>query len=288
MDGAIIENKTMPMETKNARKILLIMLLFILASMQAKTQIVYTDINPDTTIFVPNVPYNVDSSNSFIFDLNIDGINDFGFVAKNYFIQYGQPYGQLLDIGSLWSICRVAGGCSDGGIRNDIFFNDSINAEDIWDINQHIRLALSTLGWGCDIPIGDTYFGLKLKVNSDSLYGWVRCSATYNSITIKDYAYNTTPDMYILAGQTSLNTLNTDNNINIFENNNNLNINLTGFAQPEGTIKMYNNLGILIKSVLINGSHNTISLSGMAAGIYVVQVQTPLGITNNQIFLQGN
>jgi hypothetical protein len=50
--------------------------------------------------------------------------------------------------------------------------------------------------------MNDVYFGLKLVVDSNTYYGWVRCDATDTSVTIKDYAYNSIPNGYILAGLT--------------------------------------------------------------------------------------
>jgi len=125
-----------------------------------------------------------------------------------------------------------------------------------------------------------------LLSGNDTLYGWVRCSATNYTITIKDYAYNTIPNSYILAGQTILaaETYTLNNNINIYESQGTLYINLSNAIQAQGAIRLYNNTGMLIKSILINGTNNSMLLSGLASGVYIVQLELPSGMVNKQIY----
>src|SRR5262249_7821660 len=52
------------------------------------------------------------------------------------------------------------------------------------------------------INIKDRFAGLKLIVGADILYGWVRMDAKLKKhLIIKDYAYNSTPNQPILAGE---------------------------------------------------------------------------------------
>ena len=50
---------------------------------------------------------------------------------------------------------------------------------------------------------GDKYVGLKFKIGENTHYGWVRINVDsgVNSIIIKDYAYESTPDLGIKAGE---------------------------------------------------------------------------------------
>jgi hypothetical protein len=52
----------------------------------------------------------------------------------------------------------------------------------------------------------DRYLALKLVVGTNTYFGWVRLDvfATSTSFTVKDYAYNSTPNACIQAGQTTL------------------------------------------------------------------------------------
>jgi len=277
------------MKTKNYLKAVLIILLFTVITSQAKSQIVYTDIDPDTTIYVPNVPYNVDSSNRYVFDLNNDAINDFHFLARNYYDDSQIPqYGVSLLLGTLAN-GKISGGCATGGYREDIPFNDTINKNLNWYLYKHILFSVWNIGYSCDLPLGDAYFGLKLIKDTDTLYGWVRCSATNNSITIKDYAYNATPNAIILAGQTTsgINSF-TINNLNIYESNNGLIVNIYSITNPQGYIRIFNTNGLLIKSDSITGNNNTISLAGIASGIYLIQIEILNNMVNKIMFLHLN
>ncbi len=57
---------------------------------------------------------------------------------------------------------------------------------------------------------GDQYVGVRFNLNggADTHFGWVLVnverSGTQLSVTIKEYAYNTTPDEPILAGDTGI------------------------------------------------------------------------------------
>jgi hypothetical protein len=52
----------------------------------------------------------------------------------------------------------------------------------------------------------DRYLALKLIVGANTYFGWVRIDVvpTSTSFTVKDYAYNSTPNACIQAGQTTL------------------------------------------------------------------------------------
>ena len=273
------------MKTKNLLKPLIIVLFFIVINSQTKAQIVYTDIDPDTTIYKPNVQY-LDSNATYAFDLNIDGPTDFSFRARHYSYQIQE--GTILSIHSIEN--KITGGCTEFGERNDIYFNDTINQNLIWNNSATILIDVFALPMYCAMPVGDIYFGLKLVIGTDAFYGWVRCTATDTSITIKDYAYNTIPDMYILAGQTiiGIDTLSPIHKLNIYENNNYLWVTFNNFPNPIGHIKIYNNIGQLINNTTITGYVNSISLSGITAGIYIVNVETQIGSINRQIYLQSN
>jgi hypothetical protein len=184
---------------KNIKSLIIIILMIILYK-PIEAQIVYTDIS-DTTIFIPNVE-NVDTTNRYEFDLNNDGTNDFRFLATNiYFNNKSLITGKALDISYIFNNNKVAGGCQGYTIYT-INAGDTISNILSWDIVQYIKFTQTLVPWECTVPIGDVFFGLKLLVNTDTLYGWVRCCANDTSITIKDYAYNSSPNTYILAGQT--------------------------------------------------------------------------------------
>jgi len=277
------------MKTKTILKILIMLLFVIAATMQVKTQIVYVDINPDTTIFIPN---EIDSTNSFYLDVNNNSVIDFGFHLSKY-----KSNEQVSTAMSVYAYNYFSGGknkvtmrCEGGTYYPILNFNDTIFRSNYWAGRTNISLFDNMFPFSCNPPIDEFYLGLKFLNNTDTLHGWVRILATNSSITLKDYAYNTIPNMPILAGQTELGIGNfaPSSNINIFENNGFLYINITQPAQAQGYIRIYSQQGALVKADSINGQQNTIPLAGLAQGIYIVQVATQSEIVNKQIFLLGN
>jgi hypothetical protein len=277
---------------KTKTNLMIICLLTILmgsASIKTTAQIVYTDI-PDTTVYIPNTE-NIDTTNCLYFDLNNDGTEDFRFLATNiYFNNKSLITGKALDISHLINDNnKIAGGCF-GYITYTINTGDTINNKLSWDIVQYLKFKQTLVPWECTVPVGDIFFGLKLVVSTDTLYGWVRCSATDSSITIKDYAYNSNLNSYILAGQTivgvdidSLNGL-----INIFATNGILTVDFNGYQPAQGNIIILNIAGQVIKTSPINGAHNLISLNAMSSGIYIVRIETPEIVINKKMYLQTN
>jgi len=278
------------MKTKTTLKFLIAAMLFSLFAVKIKAQIVYTDIDPDTTIYMPVVPWNIDSSHVYYLDLNGNDTIDMNIIIRNYYQYSGGP-----NFGKSLYILRetdsfVSGGCAIGGSREDISSGDTINEKLNWDEIKYLFHSLNFMSFTCELPDLDTYFGLMIFAVSDTLYGWVRCSATDTSITIKDYAYNSTSNEYILAGQTvsGYDTLTLKNQINIYESNNSLNVDFSNVLFAQGLIKIYNTFGVLLKTASIIGLNNTLNISEISQGIYIIRIETPSAILNKQIYIQGN
>lgn len=70
---------------------------------------------------------------------------------------------------------------------------------------------------------GDHFLGLKINVNGQVYYGWARLSVKVTnrvaSLTIKDYAYESTPGTAILAGNTGSSAMVKASNENLSEEN---------------------------------------------------------------------
>lgn len=258
---------------------------------KTKAQIVYVDIDPDTTIIMPHGSgepyYYTDTASYFRLDLFEDGSLDFRFSARRYF--YENHVGQILYLNRLTD-AYVAGACRSGGFREDIYINDTIDSKLNWDILKYLYISPSAQLFICDAPIGDIYLGLQLIKNQDTVYGWVRCScsALYNTITIKDYAYNTISGMPILAGQTTTGTATMPpDNISIYENNGMLIMTFSERDLPHGRFCIFNYLGSLVKTGHIKGNYNSISLAGLSSGVYIIQVETKDKVFNKLMYIQA-
>lgn len=222
-------------------------------------QIIYTDIIPDAT---PNATYSLDLNN----DLIIDFIIHYGAINKILCApQYNNAYsGSFLGgIHLPWALTQTNDICD-----TLLTWYDSTNP--------------GTMAWDTNIGhwVGNTnkYLALKLVVGTNTYYGWARLDITANStsFTIKDYAYESTPNTCIQAGQTPLGIKeNTNKNIfSIFPNpfNSKTTI-LTNSKLNNANIKICNIYGQIIKQV-DNIFGHTISLSrdNLTSGIYFIKL----------------
>ncbi len=165
----------------------LLILLFVNTSVRA--QIVYTDI-PDAT---PNATFSLDLNN----DGNVDFMLQFGGSAGNIGVlcypQLNNAYaGNLVGSDYLpWALSASTSIC------------DSLSTW--YGTNYPGTMALgANIGyWPGAI---DRYLALKLIVGTNTYFGWVRLDVVpaSTSFTVKDYAYNSTPNDCIQAGQTTL------------------------------------------------------------------------------------
>jgi hypothetical protein len=164
-----------------------------------KAQVIYTDVNPDTTIFIPTTL----TSNFYNFDLDKNHTMDFIFLTEKWIADVGGHdfVGRGSGLLVISTSNKVAGGCWAYG-NNLLYTGDTINNTLIWMDSRYLHYAQGLFPWSCWVEMNDTYFGLELVVDFNTYYGWVRCDATDSSVTIKDYAYNSIPNGYILAGLT--------------------------------------------------------------------------------------
>lgn len=118
----------------------------------------------------------------------------------------------------------------------------------------------------------DKYLGLRFKIGANTHYGWARLDvdAAGMNWTLKDYAYNTTPDEAINAGQTTL-------SIDDFERNNTrivaLNKSIGLYNLPQSS--EYRIIDITGKSVLngnLEADSHVIEAKSLSSGVYIVEL----------------
>lgn len=206
-------------------------------------------------------------------DFNSDGTNEF-------VISGGNANGDHIDY-------------SSGGASNNIHAIGTINTTN-WDVPSCVSAGYSigvsgnwegqgdcaVNGWGTPNPtitVGqDTYLAMRFNLSGSAIYyGWVRISVdNQGNVTYKDYAYESTPNKSIKAGEKTtstagINSINNDsftifpnpakNVISITNNDNILQVNII------------NTLGETVySSAKINSS---IDISNYTSGVYIVEVK---------------
>jgi hypothetical protein len=224
---------------KYSSKLLCALLFFFVFNNNLFAQIIHTDISDVT----PNASYALDLNNDTIIDfiLHYEGSSDtIGVICHP---QDSNAYaGTILGGNYLpWALA----------VSNTICSSTAT-----WYEANHP----GTLGWGTNLGywVGETdkYLALKLIVGSNTYFGWARLDlvSTSSSFTLKDYAYQSTPNACILAGQTNL-------------------------GKPENAIKISVSLhpNPMIASTTIQSSH---PFSNATLTIYNTQGQTVKQVTN--------
>ena len=243
----------------------IIAMLFVANTSNA--QIVYTNVIPD---------FAGSSANSYTLDLNNDLINDFSINIASGSVIF-----------SVFNLNQFS-----GANHPTIFYigpyayssGTSIDASlSSWSSGSSGIMSIS--GDGFWNNASDKFVALKLKVGSNTYYGWVRLdvNSTASAFVVKDYAYNSIANQPILAGQTSSSTT------GIFEafNTNDFTISpqpasdIVNVVLPKGA----NNLTIIdingkivYNENLYNVSFKSISTGNLNNGIYFISIN----FTNNK------
>jgi hypothetical protein len=184
------------------------------------SQIIYTDVNPDSSILI--------TTDSFNLDLNNDGIPDFEFRRSLFSSECrSRAEGAKLGIYIHLSVTPVSQSdaimtsAQNVALALNVDSAATIGPDSLWATTAEVLLEGAEMS-DCNSIIGhagywlnvsEKYLGLKFTAGNNTYYGWARLSSTYSlgsvsylivggQLILKDYAYNTIPNQPILAGQT--------------------------------------------------------------------------------------
>ncbi len=235
---------------------LLCMMLLFVFNCGLHAQIVYTDI-PDAT---PNATYPLDLNNDNVVDflIQFDLVDKLMCKPQNNNAYSGDFIG---GINLPWALSASNSIC------------DSLATW--YDTNNPGTMALGT-SVGNWVGATNKYLALKLIVGSNTHYGWARIDVlpSSTSFTIKDYAYESSPNACIQAGQTSLgiNENSTHADFSIFPNpfNASTTIQTTGHFN-HATLTIYNTHGRTVKQLSsISGQTILFSRDDLPSGLYFI------------------
>jgi hypothetical protein len=239
----------------------------------ANAQVVYTDINPDTVLH-----------DSLFYNLNMDnaGLPEFRFETIEY--QLSSGVANIAAVGPISNANNaILGSLYSSSIPVPFSMNngDSISGTNAnWQdqtVNggaQYLAGVYGSYSIGNWIGVNDKYMGVRFRIGTNTHYGWVRLSvsAGADTITIKDYAYQTLPGVGITAGQlVGLPKYSDNQNISIFASQNTVVLRNTEHDKG-GIVRIVNTMGETISETAITEENMRISLDGKAAGIYFVEV----------------
>ncbi len=230
---------------------------FLFFSTQSNAQIIYTDIVPDGN----------PTNGGFNFDQL--GANE---------INYDTAYNTL-------DYTWTAGG-------TNIWANGNANAG--WDVPKPLTAGTiidangnfigqgdaSMDDWGNVTPFptnSDSYIGVRLKVGNNVYYGWMRVMWNGSQFIFKDYAYESTPNKSIKAGEkavpTSLSQVDLSNQVEIFPNPTNSNISILNNTNTLiNKAVIYDIYGHALTTIQINQTKQLIDVSHLSKGIYFISL----------------
>jgi len=275
---------------KNRNRIALPTLLFLFLT-QFNTglfaQIVYTDIDPDTTLIgSTSSPFHY-----YYMDLNHDSVDDIRFahfapssswINAEVYCVYGNNQDEMILTSSGYPLALNQGmniGSSSGTWTNTV--SGSTNS----------ALFLNANGSGGNwIGVTNKYIGLRVMIGSNYYYGWARLDVPANaaSMTIKDYAIQTTPNLAINAGDNGTVSI-TEENIpsyfTVYANQKTIFIYNNENEYNDVNVRVFNMLGDEVHFQNMNQS-TEINMSKLNTGIYLVNLESFMGISTYKVYIQ--
>ncbi len=268
-----------------------------LHAVAVNSQAVYTDINPDVILD--------ETDELFGIDFDDDGLNDFNFINKSFTTTVF--YDDIANVkaifvgafdtmqnGIVGSTGYISGGGGYNYYRPYAISNGHLISEldDFCNLNYQTLVAIANrLEWPYLVsPNGNWYpwyadvtnkfVGFKFNDEAENLrYGWIRCSIidSGRTLIIHDYAYESKPDVGILAGDTvgdiSNETIEEQNvaSVTIYGFNQSIYIQLDDFEDLECFI--YNIQGQFISSQFINNKNTVVDFKDHPKGIYTIALK---------------
>jgi hypothetical protein len=270
----------------------------ILCNASANAQIVYTDVNPDTSMICSSYP----CSKTYGLDLNNDGTVDFTLSASHNHVTCSfQNYSDTKSVsifsqgGNLAAASPITTNYSIG--NNLSFSTNGVTLRSIVTGSPAPQCPVVPGSFGSWTNPTDYYIGLRLSVGADTYFGWARLNvdvastSTTVSCTVKDYAYNTIPNQSILAGQTVATGINENSFaslINLFPNpaTNYFTIALPN-ANEKVEITITDITGKIIYSTTVSETQKIeVNTNDFAEGVYLVQVQSADFIATKKLVVE--
>lgn len=119
---------------------------------------------------------------------------------------------------------------------------------------------------------GEGYIGVEFDVSGSTHYGWVRVDvADSSNFIVMDYAYESTPNIPIAAGDSTLGVA--DNNFEGFnyfvDKSSQLNLSAN---TPIEKVSIHNMLGQEVISQKLTSNSEIVNISGLQSGVYIATV----------------
>jgi hypothetical protein len=171
----------------------------------ANAQIVYTDIDADTTLNTFPSEYEIDFDGDGNIDLNINmqssGTSSFGYFKINARVGSSGTY--ILSSSGYIAKLNTSFLIGNSSTSSSIYFAHH-SGSDIKMVEYRSYIGSAYGNWA-STDVDNKFVGVKFDISGNTHYGWIRLSThvvdkTDMYATIKDFAYQSIPDSAIYAG----------------------------------------------------------------------------------------
>lgn len=272
----------------------------------ADAQVVYTDVDPDSTVLMPTV---ADSTHIFEIDMNNDGTVDVTVVAGNGDWYYSAGVSNWMSIralnGSGASLALQYSYLSGWGAT--YYFAKRFDADAVIGPNESWYTSSWSfqMGWygtyasGTTYNTGqwvdgetDKYLGVRFTLDAGTSYhyGWVRLDVVgdMSQFTVKDYAYEATADVAIAAGDVGepgvsvRDDLANDLGVKVFSYQDMIVI--SDLEIDYATADIFNVAGQLVQSVQVETGRNEVPVDNK--GLYIVRIDMGSEVVSTKVIVQ--
>jgi hypothetical protein len=277
-----------------------------------KAQVVYTDVNPDYLLSGNLSTYPLDLDNDTNADFMLTNIDTLLYNSVSTGTAGVYSYNLNIKAGFI----NQAGSSNSWMIGSNSFPTPISQGANVGASGNFGAYGTSTLGFGAPFaaivessyllngvqvynniytsygnlsPDQEGILGLKFKINNNIHYGWARVEYTLDGrLSIKDYAYESTADSAIVAGETGAGLVTikeNENSVQISNFNNHLQVDLLSDL-ANAQLKITNLSGKEIINKELNSLSESISLDEFATGIYIASVTSDEGMVNKKIYIR--
>lgn len=262
----------------------------------ANAAIQYTDVNPDSTFTNHGDYYDLDLNNDNVPDFRINLVNiqtttTSGFYYDVKGASINPEYGNAVSasLGSYATYAYALNPNDTIGPKGNFTSTSSIVLGGVVKYNYGGASYTSSLG--NFLGQSNKYLSLRIKVGSNTYYGWARVAvaADGTSFTIKDYAYEDSPNTEILAGAltTGIKKVNLAKLIQLNVFNKELKIYSQEVNLQGEEYRLIDMSGKVVQSSILSSNEEKINLSTLSAGMYVVDLRTSEGVLRKKILLEN-
>lgn len=248
----------------------------------ASAQIVYTDLTSNPVV--------LGGSGEMYYDLNLMGDNVF--MIQNYAVEgeyiyfaSAMPGAAVVSTASSYN-ANVVAMAKNTNVVEQIFYGYDNQGSVYFNI---LASPDGSVAYGRDFTGEGPYVGFKFKKNNNTYYGWAKLSVNYASsyeattVTLYGYAYQSTPNTFILTGDTGSGSTSGLNDVeshsfSVYPNPVTNCLNIKG--DNIQSVSVYNLNGQ--EMMKVTDGTNKIEVANLERGMYILSIVSENGVSKHK------